>query len=78
MIALRDKDTGADLGSISEEQLQFLVDQLEEECAEDRDYYINRTMLDVMRQHDADPGLVDLISKAMGDRDGVEIVWSPI
>ena len=78
MIALRDKDTGADLGSISEEQLQFLVDQLEGEYAEDRDYYINRTMLDVMRQHDADPGLVDLISKAMGDRDGVEIVWSPI
>ena len=78
MIALRDKDTGAELGSISEEQLQFLVDQLEEEYAEDRDYYINRTMLDVMRQRDADPGLVDLISKAMGDRDGVEIVWSPI
>ena len=36
MIALRDKDTGADLGTITEEQLQFLVDQLEEEYAEDR------------------------------------------
>ena len=78
MIALRDKDTGADLGTISEGQLRFLVDQLEEEYAEDQDYYINRTMLDVMRQHDADPGLVDLISKAMGERDGVEIEWSPI
>jgi len=78
MIALRDKDTGADLGTITEEQLQFVVDQLEEEYAEDRDYYINRTILDVMRQNDADPGLVDLLSKAIGDRDGVEIEWSEV
>jgi len=76
MIALRDKDTGADLGTISEEQLRSLVDQLEEESAEDQDYYINRTMLDVMRQNGADPGLVDLLSKAIGDRDGIEIEWS--
>ncbi len=76
MIALRDKDTGADLGTISEEQLRSLVDQLEEESAEDRDYYINRTMLDVMRQNGADPAPVDLLSKAIGDRDGIEIEWS--
>ncbi|TMB71115.1 MAG: galactosyldiacylglycerol synthase [Chloroflexi bacterium] len=78
MIALRDKDTGNDLGTISEAQLRFLVDQLEEEYAEDRDYYINRTMLDVMQQNGADPGLVDLLSKAIGDRDGVEIEWSEV
>ena len=78
MIALRDKDTGSDLGTISEEQLRFLADQLEEEYAEDRDYYINRTMLDVMRQNGADPGLVDLLSKAIGDRDGIEIEWSEV
>ena len=78
MIALRDKDTGNDLGTISEAQLRFLVDQLEEEYAEDRDYYINLTMLDVMQQNGADPGLVDLLSKAIGDRDGVEIEWSEV
>ena len=78
MIALRDKDTGSDLGTISEEQLRFLADQLEEEYAEDRDYYINRTMLDVMRQNGADPGLVDLLSKAIGDRDDIEIEWSEV
>jgi hypothetical protein len=78
MISLRDKDTGADLGTISEEELQFLVDQLEEEYAEDRDYYINQTMLDVMRQNGADPVLVQLLSKAIGDRDGVEIEWSRV
>jgi len=78
MIALRHKDTGSDLGTISEEQLQFLVDQLEEEYAEDRDYYINRTTVEIMQQSGGDPDLVDLLSKAIGDRDGVEIEWSRI
>ncbi len=78
MIALRDKDTGADLGTIREDQLQFLVDQLEEEYAEDRDYYINRTMVDVMQQNGGDPGLGDLLLKAIGNRDGVEIEWSRV
>ena len=78
MIALRDKDTGADLGTIREDQLQFLVDQFEEEYAEDRDYYINRTMVDVMQQNGGDPGLGDLLLKAIGNRDGVEIEWSRV
>jgi processive 1,2-diacylglycerol beta-glucosyltransferase len=78
MISLRDKETRTDLGTITEDQLQFLVDQLEEEFAEDRDYYINGTMLDVMRQHGADPALVDLLQQAIGDRDGVEIQWSRV
>ena len=78
MIALRDKDTGADLGTISEEQLQFLVDQLEEEYAEDRDYYINCTTVEIMQQSGADPELINLLSEAIGDRDGVEIEWSRV
>ena len=76
MIALRDKETGADLGTISEEQLQFLVDQLEEEFEEDRDYYINGTMLEVMEQNGADPELTTLLRRAIGDREGVEIQWA--
>jgi hypothetical protein len=76
MIALRDKETGADLGTISEEQLQFLVDRLEEEFEEDRDYYINRTMLEVMEQNGADPELTTLLRRAIGDREGVEIQWA--
>ncbi len=76
MIGLRDKDAGVDLGTISEEQLQFLVDRLEEEFAEDRDYYINRTMLDVLEQNGADPVLTTLLFRAIGDREGVEIQWS--
>ena len=35
MIRVRDKESGANLGSITKEQLQFLIDQLEEETEED-------------------------------------------
>jgi hypothetical protein len=76
MISLRDKETGADVGSISEEQLRFLVDQLEEEFEEDRDYHLNQTTLDVMEENRANPDLIALLRRAIGDREGIEIEWS--
>src|SRR5207249_4463765 len=50
MIQLYDKETGASLGAITEEQLQFLADQLEEESPQDQDYYINEPTLDASRR----------------------------
>lgn len=76
MIRLQDKDTGADLGTIGEDELQFLTDQLEEEQADDRDYYIGRDELGIMKENGAQPALVSLLEAAIGDREGVEIVWS--
>jgi len=78
MIALRDKDTGADVGTITEEELGFLVDHLEEEFDEDRDYYINQTTVDIMEQNGADPELIALLRGAIGERDGIEIEWSRV
>ena len=78
MISLRDKDTGADVGSITEEELRFLVDHLEEEFDEDRDYYINQTTLDIMDQNGADAELIALLRGAIGDREGIEIEWSRV
>jgi hypothetical protein len=76
VIRLKDKDTGADIGTITEGELQFLVDQLEEEYDEDRDYYLNAGMIDILEQKGADPELISLIRNAIGDREGVEIEWS--
>jgi hypothetical protein len=63
------------VGEISEEQLDFLVDNLEEEWPEDRDYYINRPMLEMLKQRGADPMLVRLLTDALGDREEVDILW---
>jgi hypothetical protein len=78
MIALRDKDTGADLGTISVEQLQTLVDVLEEEFEEDRDYYIAPGTVDLIEQSGGNPELVNLLRRAIGDREVTEIQWSRI
>jgi hypothetical protein len=78
MISLRDKETGADVGSITEEELRFLVDHLEEEFSEDRDYYINQTTVDIMEQNGADPELIALLRRAIGDRDGIEFEWTRV
>lgn len=76
MINLRNKETGANIGSISEEQLQFLIDHLEEEYAEDRDYFIQREVLDTLESAGADTDLIALLARAMGDSESVEIAWS--
>lgn len=76
MIELRDKETGAALGTITEQHLQFLVDQLEEETAGDVDYYLNATTIDLFEENGADPALVALLRKALGSREEMEIQWS--
>jgi processive 1,2-diacylglycerol beta-glucosyltransferase len=75
MVRLFDSETGAELGTIGDEQLRFLEDHLEEESADDRDYYFNRTMIDVLEEKGADPELVGLLRRALGEREGVEIRW---
>ena len=76
MIMLKDKDTNKELGTITEKQLQFLVDQLEEEWPEDQDYAISSMLLDLFEGEDADPQLVSLLRTALGDKDEINIVWS--
>jgi hypothetical protein len=65
----------AQVGEISEEQLDMLVDNLEEEWPEDRDYYINRAMIDMLKTRGADSVLLHLLSEALGNRDEVDILW---
>ena len=76
MVQLFDKQTGNSLGSITDEQFQFLVDRLEEESSQDDDYYLNRTTVDVFEQEGADPGLIEVLRRALGGREEAEIRWT--
>lgn len=76
MLQLFDKATGAALGSISEEQLAFMVAQLEEEAAEDTDYYLNQATLEMLAENGADPALVELLRSALAGREEMDIRWS--
>ncbi len=75
MITLRDKGTGRDIGAVTETQLQFLVDRLEEEDSDDQDYWLNRETIDSLRAAGADAELVEVLETAIGDGDELEIEW---
>lgn len=76
MVQLYDAERGARLGAISEEQLKFLVDSLEEESAEDRDYYLTGETIDMLEEDGADTQLVSLLRQALAGREGMEVRWS--
>lgn len=75
MAQLFDKDTGKSLGTITEDQLQFLIDQMEEESETDQDYFINRDLLDVFKENGIDADFLAMLENALGEREGMEIEW---
>ena len=78
MFQLHDKDTGAALGMITEEQWQILVDQLEEEAGDDQDYYVNEATIEMLEEAGADEGLLLLLRNALSGRTEMEIRWSRV
>ena len=74
-IPLRLKSTGALLGHITPQDLQFLHDQLEEESSTDTDYFIHPTTVDMLEEAGGSAALVALLRQAVGNSDGIDIVW---
>jgi processive 1,2-diacylglycerol beta-glucosyltransferase len=76
MPRLYDTETETVLGSISEQQLQLLIDALEEESLSDQDYYIDSATVDMLEEDGADPQLVGLLRTALEGREGMEVRWT--
>jgi hypothetical protein len=77
MIAVSDKESGASIGSITDAQLQILVDHLEETDLKDQDYYIDRRTINMIKTVAVDyAAVLDMLERAIGDRDAVDIVWA--
>lgn len=76
MIRLHDQETGVSVGEITQSQLQFLIDQLEEESSTDQDYYIDAGTLEMLADAGAEPPLLDLLRRAIGEREGITMRWS--
>ena len=76
MVKLSLKDTGEFLGSIDDADLQLLLDQLEEEDEGDTDYYITPLTIEMLEENGASPALLGILKQAVGDSEGVDIVWT--
>jgi hypothetical protein len=68
-------DTGEPIGTLSDRQLRFLIDHLEEEDSEDRDYFITRDKLDLLEEAGCDRQLIGLLAIAMGESFAIDIAW---
>ena len=75
MVKLYDAKTSAPVGEISEDQLQFLIDHLEETSTDDQDYWIDVPTLAMLRSDGADAELVAILAKGLGGRPGYEVRW---
>jgi hypothetical protein len=64
------------LGSITEADLQVLVDALEEESSDDQDYYIDAATIDVIGDGRATEHLLNILRKGLGNAEGVDIRWT--
>jgi hypothetical protein len=75
MIDLYNAQTDQRLGSVTDADLQVLIDKLEEESSEDDDYYIDAATIDYLADGRASDHLVHLLRNAVGSGEGVEIRW---
>jgi hypothetical protein len=88
--ALYNKSTGKLVTRLTDEQLEQLVNLLEEEHANDRDYYIDESVISYLEQKGGDADLVASLRRALGARgghdetfasgsthpdEGIEVVW---
>ena len=68
-------DNSKPIGTISDVQLKFLVDELEEDHEDDREYFLDRETLELLSDNGADPELIAMLEKAMGNDDEMDIAW---
>ena len=78
MIVLRNKETSASIGTISDDDLKFIIDMLEEEDNEDRDYWIDKTTLEYFEANSCGDHLMEILQEAVGEGEGIEIEWSEV
>ena len=76
MPTLRDKDAGRLIGRVSDEDLQFLTDQLEETSDSDTDYWIDENTVQLLEEEGGSAQLVALLRAALSGRDGFDVEWS--
>jgi len=75
MPRLYNKKTGALLGTVSEEDVQCLIDVLEEEDSKDVDYFIDLDTADILEDNGASLDMMQMLRAAIGASAGIDVRW---
>jgi hypothetical protein len=75
-IRITEKDSGRLLGEISGQDLEVLIGHMEEESSSDQDYYVEAMAIDAMERLGASAEFIAMLRGAVGDSDGIDIVWT--
>lgn len=74
MVGLVRIDTGDKIGTITEAHRSFLIAQLDEDD-DDTDYSIDRETIELLSDNGADPDLLDILEKGLGDDDEMDVAF---
>ena len=72
---LMDSEKEEEIGIITEDQVQFLLDNLTEEGAEDPEFYIDEDTLELLAENSGDEELIALIAEALEGRPDLAIYY---
>ena len=75
MVKIYNKTTGEFIGRISETELDFLAEQLEEESSKDTDYYIREETLKQFTEDGAPARLMEVLRGGIRGDNAIEIRW---
>lgn len=77
MPKLINKDTGKAIGSVTDDDVQFLIDQLEEEDSDDTDYFISADVVRFLEDNGASDELIEILTATLVEMYGEEIMDVP-
>ena len=75
---LMDIEHDNEIGVITEDQVQFLIDNLEEEGFEDQDYYIDSESVSFLAENGCDEELLTMLTDALEGRVNIDVRYEVI
>ena len=49
---------------------------LVDEDSQDRDYFVDKDTLDMLKDEGCDAAILEALEKSLGDREGIDVGWS--
>ncbi len=75
MTALYLKHSDSKLVELLDNDFLCMQNVMEEESSTDRDYFIDLSTVDMLKAAGATEGLVNVLTKAIGESEGIDVEW---